>query len=170
MNWMSRWTSYFMKNISGKCLKHPTGGMVRWLKIIEEDNDTCQHLHRILRWLKIQTIHFSLQNIDHVFVCRNGSLFSSKIPRSLKIQRDIDQNQMHMLARVIVSFDDFLTHLTISYLKTNRTRDGLFCQWIELEGTKTWKLNFWLNSDSEVPKKLDSLKQYHGITKDLFSS
>ena len=27
-------------------------------KVIEGDNDTCQHMHLILRWLKIRTIYF----------------------------------------------------------------------------------------------------------------
>ena len=35
--------------------------MVRWLKKSSKDvNNTWQHMHLILRWLKIRTIHFSL--------------------------------------------------------------------------------------------------------------
>ena len=34
--------------------------------LIEGDNDTCHHMHLILIWLKIRTIHFSPRNIDHV--------------------------------------------------------------------------------------------------------
>ena len=45
-------------------------------KVIEGDHDTWQFMHLISRWLKIQTIHFSPRNIDHVlFFCQSGSLF-----------------------------------------------------------------------------------------------
>ena len=36
-------------------------------KVILRDNGTCQHMHLILKWLKIRIIHLSLRNNDHVF-------------------------------------------------------------------------------------------------------
>ena len=68
-------------------------------KVTKGDNDTCRHMHLILRWPTIRTIHssfiFTSKYWSRVF-CRNGSLFLKYMP-----------------TRVIVSFDDFLSHLTI---------------------------------------------------------
>ena len=50
-------------------------------KVMEWDNHTCQHMHLILRWLKIRTIHFSFyfssNYWSHAF-CRSGSLFLAR--------------------------------------------------------------------------------------------
>ena len=38
-------------------------------KVIEGDNDTCQHMYLILRWLKIRTIQFSYFLPDILVTC-----------------------------------------------------------------------------------------------------
>ena len=80
-------------------------------KVIQWDNGTCQHMHLKLRWLKIRTIYFSLISCSkywsRVFWPKWLTCYSSK-----KL-RWPSQKQMHMLARDIVSSDDFLSHLTI---------------------------------------------------------
>ena len=64
------------------CERIKYGGMVRWLK--KSSNEACltwSHMHLILKWLKIRTVHFSLffpRNIDHVSFGRSGSLFLAR--------------------------------------------------------------------------------------------
>ena len=55
-------------------------------KVIDRDNVTCQHMHSILIWLKIRTIHFSLifiSKYSRVFLL---TFFISKILSWLKIR------------------------------------------------------------------------------------
>ena len=74
---------------------HCTGRMVRWLKkSSKEAYDTCEHMHLILRWLKIRTIHFSLISASkywsRVFLSKWLTFLGSKMLRWLKIRRKID--------------------------------------------------------------------------------
>ena len=78
-----------------------TGGMVRWLKRSSKETITRHFfISKILRWLKIGII----------FVSNSICLMVTKINDS---NFESSQNQMHMLARVIVSFENFLSHLTL---------------------------------------------------------
>ena len=81
-------------NIIEHLVSSITGGIVRWLK--KSSNETCltwSHMHLILKWLKIRTIHFSLISSSkywsHVFwpkwltflarKCWSGSKFEEKL-------------------------------------------------------------------------------------------
>ena len=57
--------------------------------VIDEDNETCQHMHFILRLLEIRTfLYFHLEILKHAFLAEVAHFFSSKILRWLKIRRE----------------------------------------------------------------------------------
>ena len=83
-------------------------------KVIEGDNETCQHMHLILRWLKIRTIQFSYFRLDILITCFFAEVayfFQFEISEMAKIRKEIEFRAkmilMHLLTRVIVSFDEF---------------------------------------------------------------
>ena len=90
-----------------------TGGKVRWLK--KSSNETCltwSHMHLILKWLKIRTIHFSLffgsKYWSRVFWPKWLTFFSSKMLKWLKIRIIFASNSISLR---------ILSHLNIFKLK-----------------------------------------------------
>ena len=107
-----------------------TGGMVRWLK--KSSNETCftwSHMHEKSRWLTFKMA----QNLDHVSFYWDGSLFqqkkiemAQKVSHLSKKTRDWAILPFWAILKVShfdfsciwlhvghISFDDFLSHLTI---------------------------------------------------------
>ena len=95
-------------------------------KVIDGDNVTCQHLHLILKWLKIRTIHFSLisssKSWSRVFWPKWLTFFSSKMLKWLKIRIIFASNSISLR---------ILSHFNIFELKKvshfgQKTRDQYF--------------------------------------------
>ena len=87
-----------------------------WLKSIEGANVTCRNMHGILRGHKIRTIFatisISLRILSHlrIFELKKVSQRESKEKRN---DSNFEPSQSYACtdSRVIVSFDDFLSHL-----------------------------------------------------------
>ena len=94
-------------------------------KVIERDNDTCQHMHVTLRWLKIRTVqflfNFSSKYPSRVKTLRWLTFFSSKTPRWLKIRREIGFEPK--IIRI-------LSHLRVFELKKCEPSQGFDTWWI----------------------------------------
>ena len=115
------WSWYLHKNLRRHVLwkLHPLrqqyGGMVRWLKKSSRDvNNTWQHMHLILRWLKIRTIHFSLISASKYW----SRVFWSKWLTFSKFESLLPRIQFF-----------FLSHLTILSARNHpKRRDREFCR------------------------------------------